>query len=64
MDRVKKYKVELTQEQLDTLSDALHDFKDYNRGWETAIRPVMEIEAELTEQTKGAYVSDSTYDIK
>ena len=64
MEKVKKYRVELTQKQLDTLSDALHDFKDYNRGCEMAIHPVMEIEAELTEQTKGAYASDSTYDIK
>lgn len=60
----KTYKVELTQEQLDLLSDICHDYKDGNRGSEYYIRPVMELEAELTRQTEGAYFSDSTYDIR
>lgn len=61
MDRVK---IELTQEQLDTLSDVFHNYKDIYRGCESVVRPAMEIEAELTRQTNGAYVSDSTYDIR
>lgn len=57
-------RIELTQEQLDLLSDICHGYKDSNRGCESFIRPVMELEAELTRQTKGAYFSDSTYDIR
>ena len=60
----KRYKVELTEEQLELLSDICHDFKDYNRGSEYYIRPVMELEAELTRQTDGAYEADSTYDLE
>ncbi len=64
MDRIMKYKVELTEEQLDLLSDICHEYKDSNRGCEAFVRPVMELEAELTEQTGGVYFSDSTYDIR
>ena len=64
MDRVRKHKVELTEEQLDLLSDICHGYKDCYRGCEAFVRPVMELEAELTKQTGGVYFSDSTYDIR
>lgn len=60
----KTWKVKLTAKQLETISDALHSFKDYNRGDRERILAVMQVEKTLAAQTCGAYKADTTYDVK
>ena len=60
----REYKVRLTKGALDTLADALHSFKDHNRGDREKILAVMRIEKTLTEQTGGTYEPDTTYNVK
>lgn len=60
----KTYKIELTERQLETLSDIFHNYKDIYRGCESVIRPAMKIEAAMVKQTGGMYYPDTTYDIK
>ena len=55
--------IELTFEQLQTLSDIMHGYKDMFRGDYYFIKPVMDIEAELVKQSDGAYEPDPTYDM-
>ncbi len=60
---MEKYKIELTQEELNLLSEVFHTYKDEYRGCWDEVRNAMKVEKTLTFQTIGAYVSDTTYDI-
>ena len=60
----RKHTVKLSDSDLDLLCDIFHGYKDYNRGSELYILPVMELEASLSQQTDGLYQPDTTYDIK
>lgn len=55
--------VKLNNEQMVLLSNVFHEYKDYNRGVACLIKPVMELEAKLVNETDGMYEPDPTYDI-
>lgn len=58
------HEIFLSGEDLELLSDIFHDYKDYHRNNNEAVRPVMDLEKDLTIQTGGLYQADTTYDIK
>lgn len=58
------YEEPFTDNQLDTLRDILHEFKDYNRNDRERVLAAMDIEKKLAVITGGAYEPDTTYDIK
>ena len=58
-----KNKVILTHEQLELIADICHNYKDIYRGCPSLIKPVMELEANLVQQTCGEYEPDPTYDL-
>ena len=60
----KTWKVKLGAKQLETIADAFHSFKDFNRGDRERILAVMQVEKALAAQTGGAYRADTTYDVK
>lgn len=57
------YDEPFTDGQLETLSDILHEYKDYNRSSRKLVLAAMEIEKRLTEITLGAYRPDTTYNV-
>lgn len=58
------FNLTLTGEQLDTLSDVFHEYKDRYRHCREAVLSVMEIEKILVEQSNGEYRPDTSYDWK
>lgn len=61
---MKMHTILLSNEDLELLSDIFHDYKDNHRNNNEAVRPVMNLEKDLTIQTGGLYQADTTYDIK
>lgn len=57
------FKIELTPEDLVLIMEICHNYKDEHRGSADFIRPIMNHEKKITEQTHGEYISDTTYDI-
>lgn len=56
--------VVLTEFELETISEIFHEYKDAYRTTPEYLHKVMAIEKQLTEQTKGVYQADTTYDWK
>ncbi len=59
---LQEFPVFLTREELETLSEVFHGYKDYNRGSRDLLLLAQGIEARLVKQTEGAYEPDTTYD--
>ena len=58
------YTIKLTENELILLSNVLLEVKDSNCGDREYIEPIMKLEQKLEKQTKGAYLTDWTYDVE